>query len=232
MGPVSAALGYIIGQLKNPATAGSATEALQVAIINLVGLVRTVVNAIDSLFQRQRAAWKAADADIQDAATALDILGTDSQQMWHHLLTVILPHSLDWTVGGLHRWADSKFLPWSWLQSPTWRRVQSEAHTAYTFWSTWHHVLGHFYGRQWPDLQRWKANTADPQLRQLWAINPQATSLEAAILDKAATYLHSQRGETDLSNLTAMIIAEAPKRWRTVEKAILAWLQTEIPSNG
>lgn len=229
MGSVlAAALGYIVRSLKNPSAAGNSNESLSVAIINIVGTIRVIASGFDQVFSRLRKAYGNAANYAANLETIIDDTSKWDADNWSRLTEVILPRSLYVTSDDIHKWATKRFIPWSWLRSKQWTDVVSKAGTGYTFWQTYHYWLRDFTANQWPGLLAWRQKRVEPQLAQLWALNPNAYPLEAVILDKAATYLHSKRGATDLYNLTGMIIAEAPYRPRTLEKAVLAWLQTEI----
>lgn len=221
---ISAALGYLIRSLKNPSAAGNSTESITVAIISITSVLKVIAKGFDQLFARQRKAYTAAQSDGQNIGTIVKQQATWEAGNWNHLLGVILPHSQSWLLGAVHKWADATFLRKSWLKSKAWTTVRSESHTAYTFWHTWHFALSDFFRKQWPALRTWQRKRAEPQLTQLWALNPKVEPLEYVILDKAANYLHSQRGATDLHNLTGLIIDESPSLWRHLETAALAFL--------
>lgn len=215
--------------LINPAPAGSATEPLQVAIIQILAVLREIATALDDLFQRQRQAWTYAETEAAQLSAAVRELASDDNANWSHFIHRILPQSQSWTIGAVHKWADGTFLRLSWLKSKQWTTVRDQSRTGYEFWRTYHYWLHGFVRSAWPKLMTWKTRTADPQLRQLWALNPHAYPLEPVILDKAAAYLHSPRGQTDLKSLTALIVDESPQVWRHVESAIIAFLDTPYP---
>lgn len=223
---ISAALGYLIRSLKNPSAAGSSTEPTTVAIITITSVLKVIAKGFDQVFSRQRKAYTAAQSDGQNIGTIVRQQATWDADNWDHLLKVILPHSQSWLLGAVHKWTDATFLRKAWLKSKTWTTVQSESHTAYTFWRTWHLVVHKFFRSQWPALVTWQRRRAEPQLTQLWALNPKVEPLEYVILNKAANYLHSRRGATDLRSLTALIIDESPVLWRHLETAALAFLDT------
>jgi len=225
---VGAALGYILRSLKSPSAAGTSTESLSVGIINLVGTVRVIARGFDQIFTRLRSAWTHAESDANNIGTIVRDTAQWDSDNWMRLTGVILPNSQSWAIGAVHRWADATFLRLSWLKSKQWTTVRDQAGTGYTFWQANHDFLHAFRRTSWPTLQRWQSKYANPQLAQLWTLNPNAWPLESVILDKAASYLHSKRGHGDLRGITALVIDESPQLWRHVEAAVLAWLQTEM----
>lgn len=226
---ISAGLEAISRILLGGSPAGNANEPQTVAIINIVTVLRIIAKAFDDLFQRQKQAWTYADTEASELGLAVRDLASADNANWSHFVHVIMPHSQAWLLGAVHQWADKTFLKLSWLKSKEWTTVRDESRTAFTFWQTYHRWLHGFVHYGWPKLNQWKTRTADPQLRQLWALNPKAYPLEPVIIDKAAGYLHSAKGATDLRNLTVLFVDESPAVWRHVEAAVLAILESQYP---
>lgn len=218
-----------LGQLANPAEAGSAQEGLVLLRMSIMRVIFAVASGFDQVFRTLKLAWQGAMKDVNNISTIIRDIAKWDQQNWQHLTGTVLPNSLKHLDGAIHKWADAKFLPRTFLRSKAWKTVVSESHTAYVFWKTNHLWLHGFRHKGWPDLLRWKLRYATPQLKQLWLLNPHAYPLEPVILDRAAAYLHSPKGQTDLRNLTRLIVDESPQVWRHVETATLAILNMQYP---
>lgn len=217
---------FLLGQLTNPATAGQADEPLQVAVIEILAALKFVAGGFDQLFTRLKTAWSKSVPLANNIGTVLHDVGNYYRSDLSRIVTVIIPNTAQWVLGAVHKWADAKFLPRTFLKSGQWLTVVKESRLGYTFWQANHYWLHHLRVKAFPALIRWQIRRAEPQIRQLWALNPHAYPLEPVILDKAATYLQSTRGQTDLRNLTALIVDESPQVWQHVEAAILAFLNT------
>lgn len=226
---VKAAGQVLLGSLISPSTAGDPQEELKLALMRIMQIIYTVASGFDRVFRDQRKAWQSSMQDVNNIGSIVRDTANWDQQNWQHLTDVILPHSLARLDGTIHKWADKKFLPRTFLQSKVWKAVVHESHTTYIFWQANHLWLHGFRQKGWPALQRWQGKYAEPQLKQLWALNPNGYPLEPVIIGKAAAYLHSPKGQTDLKNLTRLVVDESPQVWRHVETAALAILNAQYP---
>lgn len=219
----------LLGMFVNPAKAGDPQEETRLAFMRIMQIIYLVASGFDQVFRSQKLAWQASIGHVNNIGTIVRDRATWDQQNWQRLTDTILPHSLAHLNGVIHKWADAKFLPRTFLQSKAWKAVVSQSHTAYVFWQVNHLWLHGFRATDWPRLLKWQSRYAEPQLKQLWALNPNAYPLEPVIIDKAARYLHSPKGQTDLKNITRLVVDESPRVWRHVETATLAILNSQYP---
>lgn len=194
----------------------------------LLRALSTLFNAIETIMHRVRNAWVRAQSNVQDITRILGDLARWQTDNWTRLLTVILPESLKALRDNIHTWAVRTFLPKSWLRSREWLDTRNHTATVYRWYQANHTWLSTFRRTTWPNLKHWQTRRAEPQLRQLWRLNPRHRALQPIITHNVFKFLLSRSGHTTLHKLTIRVVDESPTIWQHVDRAILRYLRTEV----
>lgn len=225
---IGAAVQVILNALGGAANAGNPQEALIVAVMNLSAQVRALASALGRYLHDVMGAWQFAKAHVIGAGQAIGDLGYDQRVMWHHLLTVILPDSLQYTVGyvfskgivplraqvaGLQN--QIRFLLGWRGQIDTWRRDWADPNI--TAWRAWH---AWFLG--WPQtiLLRWQRWFDRPAEFAAWAAAP--------LIGPTLGYYSDPAHQRSTDTLATIVVDATPDVWRHVEQAIVQILQTKV----
>jgi hypothetical protein len=98
------AIGFLLGS-----SGGASNTDLRDALVQVWGIFEQVVQWAEDIFKAEKSAWDSAAGDINTGAEGLGQVAYNEMVAWQHLLTVILPNTVRWTVGNIHAWADEKY---------------------------------------------------------------------------------------------------------------------------
>lgn len=221
-------VGAILNALGGANNAGDPLEEVKVGFIHIAEVIRNMADALSRLFGGIRGAWQFAKPHTIGAAEAIGNTAYNQDQMWARLLDTILPHSLKWLDGALHKWAIGHFQPqinrlarsvkflMGWRgQIDHWRKTQvdPELHKLMSFRKL---ILG------WPMdiLKTWRDWFAHPAHFAKWAAAP--------LIGPTLAYYADRKHKLSRDMLTATVVDATPDVWRHAEAATVRILLTKV----
>lgn len=220
-GDAYGAVDFLVDQFSQPRA--------QQAGRNLMALIQALWNWLRTFFGLQLGAWQFSHPQVVGAAWGLGDTSYAAAAAWNHLLNVIIPHSLSWLDGkvhvDVHNYVDPKFdlldisvvsLDAFRADIDVWRQTWVDPQLATD--------LGYRQFLQgWPQAQwfRWKDYFDRPELFANWAV--------PVLLAPLVRALASRANQPDLLALLTELIQASPDRFRYVERAALAILESPWP---